>query len=89
MTKLFTDKINGTFEVCGGFFILLHIITLLKDKSVTGVSWIAILFFTLWGWWNCIYYPKLNQKISFIGGAFVALMNTIWLILIIYYGGFH
>ncbi|MCP4994782.1 MAG: hypothetical protein GY934_13525 [Gammaproteobacteria bacterium] len=87
MTKFFADKVNGVFEVCGGFFITLHIAKLVQDKSVAGVDWRAIAFFTVWGWWNCWYYPKLKQWRSFVGGAFVALVNTVWLILLLYYGG--
>lgn len=79
------DKVNGLFELLGGVFIIFHIIKLLHDKSVAGVFWPSVAFFTLWGYWNCFYYPKLKQRASFWGGVFVAIVNTIWLSLLIYY----
>ena len=81
------DKVNGGFEILGGFFITLNVIALLQDKAVAGVDWRAIAFFTVWGYWNLYYYPKLRQRISFWGGMFVAIVNTIWLILLIHYRG--
>jgi hypothetical protein len=85
--KACRDIANGAFELAGGGFILLHILKLYADKSVAGVSWIAVAFFTIWGFWNLYYYPKLGQKASYWGGLFVAIMNTIWLALLCYYGG--
>ena len=79
------DLINGTFESAGCFFILLHVLRLLKDKKVRGVSVIATIYFTLWGFWNCYYYPHLNQWFSFVGGTSIALMNSVWVVLILYY----
>lgn len=79
------DFINGSFEVCGGFFILLSIYKLHKEKKVRGVHWAPVLFFTAWGIWNIYYYPHLGQWISFLGGLFIALMNMTWLTQLIYY----
>jgi len=73
------DTINGIFELFGGLFILLSIIKLHKDKKVKGISWLAVVFFTLWGYWNLYYYPHLGQTVSFWGGIGVVTMNTIWL----------
>lgn len=79
------DLINGIFESCGMFFILLSCIKLYKDKKVRGVSWIHAGFFATWGYWNLFYYPHLGQMISFIGGIGVVTMNTIWLFQMFYY----
>ena len=79
------DLINGFFELLGSIFILLNIITLHKDKSVKGVSWVSVGFFTCWGIWNLYYYPSLGQTISFIGGIGIAITNIIWLTQLIYY----
>jgi len=73
------DLINGTFELCGSYFIWLHIRQVLKDKKVAGVSVLATGFFSAWGFWNLFYYPHLEQWISFWGGAFLATSNAIWL----------
>jgi hypothetical protein len=79
------DLINGSFECFGGFFIVLNIFTLLKDKQVKGIHWGSTIFFTSWGLWNVWYYPFLGQYISFFGGMFICFANVIWLCLRIYY----
>jgi len=82
---MWQDKVNGLFELLGGLFIMLSCIRLYKDKKVRGVSVVAITYFTLWGYWNIHYYPHLNQWVSFIGGLCVVIVNTTWLIMMIYY----
>ena len=79
------DFINGSFELLAGFFIFKHCLCVLKDKQVKGVSLLAVLFFTLWGFWNLFYYPHLDQMLSFYGGIFVVIANSIWLYLLVKY----
>lgn len=82
---MWQDIVNGSFESMGCFFVLLHVLRLLKDKKVRGVSVIATAYFTFWGFWNCYYYPHLGQWVSFVGGTSIALMNSVWVVLIMYY----
>ena len=79
------DLVNGTFEMIGGFFILLSIIKLYEDKQVRGISWLHASFFAVWGYWNLFYYPHLEQMWSFWGGVGIVTTNTIWLAQLIYY----
>ena len=79
------DLINGTFETLGGFAVLGHIRALLRDKQVKGVSWPVVVFFCLWGYWNLFYYPHLGQWYSFLGGMWLALTNTVWVAVMVYY----
>lgn len=79
------DYINGLFEFCGGFFILMSILKLAKDKMVRGIHWVHCAFFAAWGFWNLYYYPHLGQMASFIGGIMVVTANTYWLGQIWYY----
>lgn len=79
------DLINGLFEASAGFFVLAHCRRVIKDKLVKGVSIIATIFFTSWGFWNLYYYPYLDQWLSFIGGLFIVSANTLWVILMLYY----
>jgi uncharacterized membrane protein YfcA len=79
------DLINGLFEITSGILFSLNIIKLYKDKRVMGTSLIPVAFFTLWGFWNLYYYPYLNQILSLLGGIVIAVMNTIWLSMAIYY----
>ena len=84
-TKNHTDEINSGFELTGGFFIILHIVQILHDKSVAGLSVFAITFYVIWGYWNIYYYSSIKQKWSLRATYFITVMNTIWLALLIYY----
>jgi hypothetical protein len=79
------DIINGVFESTGGFFVLLSIMRLYKDKKVRGLHWNTVAFFTSWGIWNMYYYYHLHQWVSWLGGFSVVSMNCTWLIMIFYY----
>ena len=79
------DLINGAFELSGGFFIWLSVRRTLRDKYVAGVDWMTTAFFAAWGWWNLYFYPSLDQWASFAGGVFIVIMNTTWVVLLIYY----
>lgn len=79
------DLVNGLFEMFGMFFILPSIVKLYKDKEVKGVSWIHACFFAAWGLWNLVYYPSLQQWLSFAGGIGIAIANIVWLSQLIYY----
>lgn len=82
---MWQDTLNGVFEALGSFFIFLHILRIIKHKKVRGVNPIAVLYFTAWGFWNCYYYPWLGQWHSFAGGSVIALMNLVWVALLVYY----
>lgn len=79
------DIVNGSYELLGAPFILLSVLKLYRDKTIKGVSWTAVLFFTTWGYWNLFYYPYLGQWCSFAGGIAIVIVNTIWLSQIAYY----
>jgi len=79
------DVINGLFELLGAPFILMSVLKLRKEKEVKGVSWVHVLFFTMWGFWNLYYYPFLNQWCSFFGGIAIVMANALWVGLLIYY----
>ena len=80
-----SDRINSGFEFAGGFFTIFHILQVLHDKSVSGLSLYTITFFVIWGYWNLYYYKSIKQPWSLIATYFITLMNTIWLSLLIYY----
>lgn len=80
-----TDLLNAIMEFIGGLFILNHARVLYKDKMVNGVSIISLIFFTSWAFWNCYYYPSLNQLYSTIGAGFMGLSNLLYVGLVIYY----
>lgn len=80
-----SDKINSGFEFAGGFFTIFHILQVLHDKSVSGLSLYTITFFVIWGYWNVYYYKSIKQPWSLRATYFITFMNTIWLALLIYY----
>lgn len=79
------DLINGSFELLAGVFVLNHCRVLMQHKEARGVSLVSILFFTLWGFWNLVYYPALGQPASFIGGVFVVAANAFYVALMLIY----
>ena len=79
------DFTNGLFELFASLFVILNIRAVLKDRSVKGVSWIAVAFFTLWSAWNVWFYPIQNLMYSFYGGILVCITNFIYLYLLIKY----
>ena len=86
VNSLTPDHVNGIFELGGGLLTWLSVRRLVIDKEVKGVSWWPIWFFTVWGIWNLYYYPHLDQWWSFVGGIFIVVANTVWLVLLVYYG---
>ena len=79
------DLINGLFEIIAGLFLLQNCWRLYKDKEVRGWSILSQAFFTSWSYWNCYYYPGLNQWLSFFSGILVCVANTLWTTMAIYY----
>ncbi len=75
------DTINGIFELLGGVLIFANVWKLYKDKCVRGVSWLVMLFFVSWGFWNLYFYPFYDLWISFAGGVMISVANVWWIIL--------
>ncbi len=80
-----SDLINGLFELFASFFVYLHILQLKKDKTVKGLSILAVMFFTTWGYWNCYFYNANNLTLSWIGRIAVAIANTYYVYLLLKY----
>ncbi len=79
------DIVNTLFELGAGIVLWSHVRTLLKEKEVKGVSILPFAFYTVWGFWNLYYYPKIGQDWSFWGGIFVVLVNSYYTYLLYYY----
>lgn len=82
---MIADVMNGVFELGGSLMGWMNVRKLLRDKSVKGVYWPTQVFFALWGWWNLYYYPSLDQWFSFLGGVFLVVGNTTWVVLALKY----
>lgn len=79
------DLINGLFELAGSYFTWKNAWILYQEKEIKGVYWPTWLFFTVWGLWNLIYYPSLNQYFSFYAGIVLVAGNIAWVGLAFYY----
>jgi hypothetical protein len=79
------DQINFCFELGGASLVLLNIRRVLIDKVVHGVSLWPTAFWTVWGFWNLIFYTKLQQPWSFAGGVLLVFGNGTWLTLALIY----
>lgn len=73
------DMVNSSFEFIGSIANIPDLIRIRKDKRVKGVYWPARVFFVVWGSWNLLYYPSLQQWWSFYGGIAITLTNAIWI----------
>ena len=79
------DLVNGSFEALGGFLLWVNCWRLYRDKEVKGVYWPVMVFFWVWGCWNCWYYPHLNQWLSLVGGLVTCTANLVWVLMALYY----
>lgn len=81
-----TDRINALFEWGGSVFIGLSVLQVLRDQQVAGINWATVLFFAVWGFWNLHYYRAVNHSWSLYAAATLAIVNTLYTGLLIYYG---
>lgn len=79
------DIINASFELVGIIAVWLNIRAVLRDKAVKGVSVLNVLFFSLWGYWNIFYYPHLDQFWSGMAAGILAILNSIYFVLLMRY----
>jgi hypothetical protein len=83
------DIINGAFEFGMALMLSLSVRRLYRDKRVQGVSFWAVFWPMMWGYWNLFYYPHLDQWWSFMAGIGVVSANTTWVLMAWYYGRRH
>lgn len=79
------DQINSAFEGLGAVVNVINIRKLLQDKVVKGIHWGTVGFFAFWGYWNIYYYATLGQWWSMSLGACLAVANSVWLALALYF----
>jgi len=80
-----SDQINAALELLGAVFLVPTLLEAFSKKLIVGVHWISPIFFTIWGLWNCFYYPTLHQYWSASAAIVMFGTNLIWLIMIIKY----
>lgn len=78
--KLAPDTINACFELGGALLIWLNVRRLWRDRSVRGVFAPVFVFYTAWGFWNCVFYPAVGQYLSFYAGLGTTFGNLAWVL---------
>lgn len=79
------DAVNATFELGGALLTTLSIRALWRDKILRGVHWGPTFFFTVWGFWNLIFYSAIAQPLSFLAGIALVLVNLTWLVSLLHF----
>lgn len=79
------DAVNSVFEFLGTPFVLVSLIKVIRNKNSNGVSYLTLLFFSVWGYWNMFFYSHLEQWLSFTASIALALTNTAWMVAVLYY----
>jgi hypothetical protein len=82
---IYYDTINSLFEISAGFIFWFNIVEITIDKQVKGISFCACIYFLIWAYWNIYYYFSIGQTYSFWGAVFLAMPNTIWILLVMKY----
>jgi len=72
------DLVNASFELAGAFINLLNVMEIRKHKQVKGVHIAPFIFFSVWGFWNILYYGSLEQTFSMLAAVFLAVVNSTW-----------
>jgi hypothetical protein len=72
------DTINACFELGGALLIWLNVRRLYRDRTVRGVFAPVFVFYTAWGFWNCVFYPAVGQMLSFYAGLGTTFGNLAW-----------
>jgi len=85
MIHLPLDLINGAFEIAGAALQLVNVRQLVRQKQVRGVHWGSTALFTLWGFWNCLFFPEMNLWYSLAGAVFLLGSNILWVGLALYF----
>lgn len=78
------DTINGLFEIGGALITLLSLQRLRRDRAMMGFHWGPTIFFTVWGLWNILYYPHLDQPVSTVGAVLLVAVNLAYLGLMVH-----
>lgn len=81
MTPEIADALNAIFELGGACLLWYDVIVVYRHKQIRGVWWPARAWFLAWGVWNLLYYPSLDQWLSFTAGLFIVAANLVWCVL--------
>lgn len=84
MNPAIADLLNGLFECIGAVLVWRGVWQYSKDRVVKGVYWPTTAFFTIWGAWNCLYYPALGQWASFWGAVILGIGNLTWVVWVVW-----
>ena len=80
------DIINSSFIFIAGFFYILNLFKLRKDKDVKGISKLSIVFFSCWNFWTFYFFIATTDFVwTQFSYGFVSIINLLYLTLLLYY----
>lgn len=79
------DIVNGLFALCGGVMMVFNIVKLYSDKQYKGVHWGPMFFFVVWNVYSLFFLASLGQWFSFAGHSVLAVSETTWVGMMVYY----
>lgn len=79
------DIVNSIFFFTTSAFVVMNVFKLIQDKEVKGVKLLPSCFFSVSTWWGMYYYYQIEQMGGFLGITLLAIGNTSWMALAIYY----
>lgn len=85
MDPVTLDIVNSIFFFATSAFVWMNVGKLIKDKAVRGVRLLPGVFFSISTIWGMYYYYQIGQMGGFIGITLLAMGNTVWIALAIYY----
>jgi hypothetical protein len=81
----FLDGVNSAFISIGGWLVFLNCWQLFKDKLLSGVSIISLVFYTVWGMFNAYYYLTLGKFEPMWAEVFISVGNLCYLYMAVKY----
>jgi hypothetical protein len=79
------ETINLLFLIGSCCALLSNCYRTYQDKGVKGISFFNVIFFTFMASYQTCYWYSLGKMFSFVGCAFTALIQGVWLGMIVYY----
>lgn len=79
------DFINGLLETTACVATGVNIVRILIDKTTKGITVFSQAFYYLWSIWNVYFYFAFQTSFSFFASISLALISTIYIVLVIYY----
>ena len=79
------DLMNSIFAGLSSLFILNHCRVLYREKSVSGLSIISVMFFSVYSYWHLLFFYHLDITFSLVSSVLTFLANVLYMIMLLHY----